>query len=260
MKARVAIAVVRGYEQQAERLAERLDLETTTPDDPAADFLLQFVEDRLELQQTGPKAPGPVFVDFVAGKAAYRRKQGEGRRTPLARALGFKADFTPGIVDGTAGLGQDALVLATLGGHVTLVEQSPVVHALLEDGFRRAMAAPETRDIVARMTLVHADAVDYLAGCAGAMRPDAVYLDPMYPHRGKKALSKKGMQSLQKLLGADRDGPLLLRTAKAVTRKRVAVKRPLKAPCLDDQAADFQIVSSKVRFDVYLSDYTEDIS
>ena len=162
MNVRVAVASMDGFERQAHGLARRLSLQMTVPDDPRPDFLLRFIDDRLQLQQTGNKAPGPVYVDFVAGKAAYRRQQGEGRRTPLARAVGFKPGFVPRVIDATAGLGQDALVLATLGCTVTLVEQSPVVHALLEDGLRRAAKLPETRAIVSRMTLVHADSACYL--------------------------------------------------------------------------------------------------
>lgn len=253
MSARVAIAVTPGFEGEAQRLADSLQLELTGPNDSSADFLLLFEQDCLKLRQTGQRAPGAVFVDFVAGKSAYRRNQGEGRKTPLARAMGFKSGFVPSVIDATAGLGQDALVLATLGCRITLVEQSPIVHALLEDGLRRGAESPQTRDIIERMPLIHANAAEYLLELLPDERPDAVYLDPMYPHRGRKALSKKEMQSFQKLLGRDQSGPLLLQAARAVAGKRVAVKRPVKAPFLGNETADFQIIRSKVRFDVYLS-------
>jgi len=254
MSSNIAITADPGFEHQARKLAQRLGLEYISQHAPAPSFLLQFTQNRLQLQQTGNKAPGPVYVEFVQGKAAHRRRQGEGRKTPLARAVGMKAGFLPDVIDGTAGLGQDAFVLASLGCRVRLIEQSPVVHALLEDGLRRAAASSSTRGIVSRMSLVLADTAEYLMALPAPARPDAIYLDPMYPHQGgRKALSKKEMQSFQRLLGEDRNGPGLLRMARETARKRVAVKRPRKAHFLGGQAADFQIFGSKTRFDVYLT-------
>ncbi|WP_456413339.1 class I SAM-dependent methyltransferase [Thiolapillus sp.] len=249
----VAITAEPGCEDQARRLAQRLGLEYMDHHDPAPPFLLQFAKGRLQLQQTGDKAPGPVYVEFAQGKAAHRRRQGEGRKTPLARAAGRKAGFLPDVIDGTAGLGQDAFVLATLGCRVRLVERSPIIHALLEDGLRRAAASPQTGEIVSRMSLVLADTAEYLRSLPAPARPDTIYLDPMYPHRGGKALSKKEMQALQKLLGEDRSGPGLLHVARQTAGKRVVVKRPRKAPFLGGQRADFQICAPNTRFDVYLT-------
>ncbi len=253
MNPSIAITAEPGFEDQARKLAQRLGLEFADSHAPEYSFLLQLTQDRLQLQQTGNKAPGPIYVEFAQGKAAHRRRQGEGRKTPLARAVGMKADFLPDVIDGTAGLGRDAFVLATLGCRVQLVEQSPVIHALLEDGLRRAAASSQTREIVSRISLLLADTAEYLGQLPATARPDAIYLDPMYPHRGGKALSKKEMQAFQKLLGEDRNGPGLLRIAMETAKKRVVVKRPRKALFLGGQAADFQIHSPKTRFDVYLT-------
>ena len=253
MNSGIAITAEPGLENQARKLAQRLGLEVVDSCAPSPSFLLQLTRERLQLQQTGDKPPGPVYVEFAQGKAAHRQRQGEGRKTPLARAVGMKAGFLPDVIDGTAGLGQDAFVLATLGCHVRLVEQSPVIHALLEDGLRRAAVSSQTREITNRMSLVLADTAEYLRSLPAPAHPDAIYLDPMYPHQGGKALSKKEMQAFQKLLGEDRNGPGLLRIARETAMKRVVVKRPRKAPCLGGQTADFQICGPKTRFDVYLT-------
>ncbi len=252
MNTRVAVEASADTAQDVVAMAQRLNLDLVAPGSETIAFLLQLRNGRWQLQQTGARAPGPVFVDFISGKAAYRRHQGEGRKTPLARALGMKADFTPRVVDGTAGLGQDAFVLATLGCQVTLIEQSPIIHALLADGLARAAEDDLVRPIVERMSLIQANTIDYLQQLPPEQYPDAIYLDPMYPHRGKNALSKKEMQSFQKLLGEDRQGAEMLNIARQRVRKRVAVKRPVKAGFLGDETADFQILRPKIRFDVYL--------
>ncbi|WP_457672934.1 class I SAM-dependent methyltransferase [Thiolapillus sp.] len=241
------------YAAESEALAHRLGCALVASPPVDGSLFLEYHEDRLQLCQSGTKAPGPVYVDFCQGKAAHRRRQGEGRRSPLARAVGMKPGYTPRVVDATAGLGRDAFVLATLGCQVQMMEQSPVVHALLEDGLRRARQAAELAEITDRLTLVQGDAIQLLDNLKTGERPDSIYLDPMYPHKSKTALAKKEMRTLQLLLGPDRRGSELLMAARHAARRRTAVKRPAHAPVLGDTPPDFRIRSPRTRYDIYLS-------
>ncbi|WP_456373630.1 class I SAM-dependent methyltransferase [Thiolapillus sp.] len=253
MKHPVTIIAAGRHKARAEALAARLNypLACSLPDEPG--FFLEYTHERLQLRQTGSPAPGPVYVDFCTGKSAHRRRQGEGRRAPLARAVGMKPGMAPPrILDATAGLGRDAFVLATLGCEVLMVEQSPLVHALLEDGLRRAAGEPGLEQIISRMSLILGNAVELLESMQPLPRPDCIYLDPMYPHKGKTALAKKEMRTLQQLLGADRQGAELLTAARRKAGRRVAVKRPARADFLGQRKPDFQIRSPKTRYDIYL--------
>ncbi len=206
---------------------------------------------RLALQATGSKAPGPVAVDFVHGRAAHRRRYGGGRGQPLARAIGLKQGAAPKIADLTAGLGRDAFVLATLGCRIDLVERVPLVAALLENGMARAAHDPEVASTIARMHLHWSDARQWLMSTDAQQRPDVIYLDPMYPPRGKSALVKKEMQLFHGLIGADPDAPALLALALQRAGKRVVVKRPRLASPLAGCAPGFVIASPNTRYDVY---------
>ena len=249
----MALAAEAGVSQlKLESLAAQTNLPLVSLEQAHTDLLLVQTSGRLELRQTGKGAPGPVFADFVHGKAAYRRQQGLGIRQPIARAAGLKPGRFPTIIDATAGLGQDALVLATLGCEVTLIERSPIVAALLADAIDRAQAAAETASIVARMQQVQADARDYLATLVESQRPDVVYLDPMFPARSKSALVKKEMRLFQQLPGTKDNADDLLPIAQRAARLRVVVKRPLKAPWLADCKPSMAIHSPKMRYDVYL--------
>ena len=238
--------------ERMQRLAEQTKLPLTSLTHPGVNHLLVQTTGRLELRQTGKNSPGPVYADFVGGKARYRRHQGIGARQPIAKAVGIKPGSLPRIIDATAGLGQDALVLATLGCDVTLIERSPVVAALLFDAIERALAEAETAVIVARMRLVQADACDYLAALDESQRPDVIYLDPMFPGRNKSALTKKEMRLFQQLPGTRENTDSLLPIAQQVAMRRVVVKRPAKAPWLADSKPSMAIRSPKIRFDVYL--------
>ena len=219
---------------------------------------LQLTPERLQLVQGGKGAPGPVYVDFAAGAVAHRRRFGGGRGQTIARAVGLKGGAQPRVLDATGGLGRDAFVLASLGCTVTLIERSPVVAALLEDGLTRATHDVELGGwLPQRMRLIHADAVawmDALADTADAAAfPEVVYLDPMFPHRSKRALVKKEMRLFQQLVGEDADAAGLLPAAARIAVKRVVVKRPDYAPPLAGQPPSMAIVGKKHRYDVYLS-------
>ena len=240
-----------GRESQAALLAGRFNLPLTQTK-PGGDFYLMLTDRGLGLFQQGEHAPGAIYADFTAGPVDHRRRFGGGRGQPLARALGLKAGQNPDVVDATAGLGRDAFVLATLGCKVTLCERSPVLAALLYDGLERGAAHPHTTAIVQRMTLWHGDSCACLGSLTAAQRPDAIYLDPMYPEKASSARVKKEMAALQQLIGADRDSRHLFEIALATARKRVVVKRPLHADNLQQHKPHCCISSKKTRFDIYM--------
>lgn len=214
---------------------------------------LELTGDQLQLIEVAEDAPGPVAVDFIGGAVGHRHRFGGGRGQTIAKAVGLKGGNSPSVVDATAGLGRDAFVLASLGCHVTLVERSAVVAALLDDGLRRAATDSEIGPwIHDRMQLIHADAVQWMNGLEESAFPEVVYLDPMFPHKQKSALVKKEMRLFQKLLGFDENSAELLQAALRIARKRVVVKRPDYAPTLTERKPSMQIKGKKHRFDVYV--------
>lgn len=214
-------------------------------------FALVHTGQHLELRKLDEPKLGPVFVDFVEGAVAHRRKFGGGRGQSIAKAVGLKSGATPHVVDATAGLGRDAFVLASLGCHVTMLERHPIVAALLADGLERAKLDPEIGEWVSeRMSLRSGPALENLQQLG--FTPDVVYLDPMFPHRQKSALVKKEMRVFQSLVGADLDADALLPVALSVAAKRVVVKRPDYAGFLHEKKPSTSIETKNNRFDVYV--------
>jgi 16S rRNA (guanine1516-N2)-methyltransferase len=173
----------------------------------------------------------------------------------LARAIGFK-DGPPRVVDVTAGLGRDSIVLALLGCEVTAIERDGVVFALLQDGLDRASKYVALSEAVGRVHLVEADGADYLGGLEEV--PEVVYLDPMFPVRRKTALPGRDLQALVRLVGHGEmaEGEALLRAALEAGARRVVVKRgdddaELAAP--GGGGSDVQFSGRTVRFDVYVA-------
>ena len=118
-------------------------------------------------------------------------------RELLVRAARARGVDAPTAVDATAGLGEDALLLAAAGFAVTLCERDAVIAALLRDALQRAAADARLAETVARMTLVEGDAIATL-GQLGTS-PDLVFLDPMFPERRRHAATNKKLALFQRL-------------------------------------------------------------
>ena len=189
-------------------------------------------------------------VDFVNGAVGHRLRFGGGRGQDLAKAMGLRRGKTPKIIDATAGLGRDAFLLASLGAHVTLIERSAQMHALLSDGMARAQdEGGEFAEIIARMTLLHGDARALLPELNG----ETILIDPMHPPRKNSALVKRELRQVREIVGTDEDAADLLRVALASASKRVVLKWPAKADPIEGvQPCSHQILGKSTRYDVFM--------
>src|SRR3990167_10392125 len=194
-------------------------------------FQLININGYLSLQSNEKNAPGAVFVDFINGSLAHRKKYGGGKNQLIAKAVGIKPKTKLSVLDVTAGLGRDAFVLATLGCDVVMCERSQIIFALLQDGLKRAKK--ESWFCELSLKLIHADAIDYLRRDKSAsLQPDVIYIDPMFPEKNKSALVKKEMRVLREVVGDDIDSEKLFQLALTVAKKRVVVKRSALAPTI----------------------------
>lgn len=193
--------------------------------------------------------PAAALSALVARGVDERLAIGADRGHPLVRAVG--ANKTPGlsVVDATAGLGGDALLLAMVGAEVTLVERNATVFAALTETLARlAATAPKLQDALTRMRFHCADSRVFLQDSVA----DAVVVDPMHPTRKKSALTKLGMRSIRAVVGEDADAAELLGAALGAQTSRVVFKWPRRAPPLADAPKPtFELVGSTTRYAVF---------
>ncbi|MBQ6521765.1 MAG: class I SAM-dependent methyltransferase [Atopobiaceae bacterium] len=166
----------------------------------------------------------------------------------LVRAARVRGAEAPTAVDCTAGLGEDALLLAAAGFSVTLIERDPAIAALLADAIERAGDDPRLAQVAGRMRLVVGDAVDVLPELG--FTPDVVFLDPMFPAKRKDAATNKKLQIFQLLEKPCDDEDALLAAALSVHPRKVVVKRPLKGPALAGAKPSSSLSGKVVRYDI----------
>ncbi len=230
---------------KAKQFATRYHLSFSEIADPEAEFQLVLCERHLALHTKYFK---PLVVDFLHGKNAYRQLHGGGKQQLLAKAFSLHKNKKPLIIDATAGLGTDAFQLACLQVKVMAIEQHPIIAALLQDGFDRALAAKHPA--CSYLKCFNQNAISWLNETA--MQPDMIYLDPMYSQPNEKTQPKKSMQILRHLIGSNDDAKILGQLALSKARERVVVKRPRQAPPLMDIPVSATLTGQSTRFDIYL--------
>ena len=181
-------------------------------------------------------------------------------RELLVRAAKIRGagDASLTAVDATAGLGEDALLLAAAGFSVTLFERDATIAELLQGALQEALVSSNKRlsEAAARMHLITCDATEALTQLqtvAGLTSPpDVVYLDPMFPAKRKTAATNKKMQLFRSLEQpvSDEEAAKLLAAAIAAGPRKIVVKRPLKGPHLAGVRPSHSLSGKVVRYDV----------
>lgn len=186
----------------------------------------------------------------------YRLSQAARQREDLIRAMG-KVDSSRRVLDATAGLGRDSLVLAASGFQVLACERHPLLFSLLQEALHHlcknhpeGVAGPA--NLPERIELHNRDAADLAMN--GTEDFDVAIFDPMFPERTKSAGVRQELRVLQSLLGTDpdQDAPRVLATLLDRVSGKVIVKRPLHAPALEGSRPSYTQRGRAVRFDVYL--------
>lgn len=202
-------------------------------------FQLETENGRLQLRALHRPDYGPIYADWQSAEMVSRIRAG--KKQLLARACGLHKRAGLSILDGTAGLGRDGYTLSQLGAEVTLCERHPQIAALLRDAQQRSGDT--------RIQLRECSTRELLQP---PQQWDVIYLDPMYPEAGRRALPQKEMQIFRDLTGGDADADSLLEPAIACARSRVVVKRPRHAPPLQGRDPSLQMEGNQARFDLYL--------
>lgn len=237
---------------QAQSLAKRLNLVLSNTSSDTSELSLQLDEGGLSLLRPGDKTLGALKIDFNDGALTWRRNHGGGTGQAVAKAVGLKQKKQLNVLDATAGTGTDAFVLAALGCQVVMLERHPIVAALLEDALLRASEEADVLSITQHMSLHQGSSIEFMEA-QSENSFDVVFLDPMFPHSGKKAQVKKSMQYFRDMVGKDEDADALLMPALALANYRVVVKRPRKSPYLNNQAPSFSQEGKANRFDIYVN-------
>lgn len=222
--------------------------------------------------------PGKLQTELLVKAAKIKRKAAVTESTKQAKNKDVQSEETndeypsdaPIAIDATAGLGQDSFLLAAAGFTVYMFEQDPIIAALLEDALDRAKSDPVLANIVERMHLFAEDSISALQRLGTSLsrdeqmpqtsdsqpyltvKPDVIYLDPMFPERTKSAAVKKKFQLLHHLEHPCENEEELLSAAMNIQPRKIVVKRMAKGPFLAGKKPSYSIKGKSIRYDCYV--------
>jgi 16S rRNA (guanine1516-N2)-methyltransferase len=209
--------------------------------DNALDSNLSKVQFEVEGQRIKLRSPysNPVCTN-VEGELDYHKKfffKNSLHKQPLAKALGLKKGIpAPKVLDVTAGMLSDTLLIYSLGCKVSALERNPIAYILARNTL-------EISDIDIDIEFLDASELDRIQ--------DVIYFDPMYIDINKKALPKKEMRIFRDVVGIDSDAKLVASKIKSLC-KRLVIKRSIKGSPLMDNP-DMSYLGKSTAYDVYLN-------
>jgi len=186
---------------------------------------------------------------FISGAVVTRAAQST---QLLLKACNNKQRNIGRILDLTAGWGVDSYILARHGQQVTMLENNPLVYAIVACSLELAADDATACVSVSRMSIENSDANRYLQELTNDREFDCIYLDPMFSAHKSGATPAKEMQLLQAIT-SNTDIDNSFESALLKAGKRVVVKRAAKAPPLCERRPDMAYRAKSIRFDIYLT-------
>ncbi len=162
----------------------------------------------------------------------------------LARAIGVKGPYRPRVLDLTAGMLGDSLLLLSFGCEVWAAERHPVIRFLIESALKNAQ-----HPRIKNFHFLGSDAENIL----DTQPPvDVYFFDPMFEDANEKTSPKKEMRIFRGLVGPDQDAEKVFIKALSQRPKRLVVKRPKQSVYLSQKPA-VEYIGKSTRYDVYFS-------
>lgn len=188
----------------------------------------------------------PVYIAEIYTKLNSRLQNISSELLIQAIKLKNSGDMDSVMVwDLTAGLGKDALLIASYGYNVTMVEQNPVLATILYYALRHNFLPSKN------LKIVYANSIDFVKSFAEP--PNIIYLDPMFKDN-KSAKAKKDMQIIQYLTHdeVEDQSQELFKISYAKVLNKLVVKRDNKqASVVISPKFSYAKLGKTIRYDIY---------
>ncbi len=201
------------------------------------------------------------IVDFSTNSFLYRCNKITQKTEKLLQAFKIPPSNNHySILDITAGFATDGFLLACQGAEVTLLENNLIVYQAVNDAIQRLQTTQNLQTIINRLKIIYIDSRDFLEKCIANKRQyNAIYIDPMFPVKGKTSKAKKELQLLQKLitnntLSYDNISQIndIIKLAKQVVMEKIVIKAPKQLNKISDFQENYCIYGKTCCFYVYL--------
>lgn len=209
------------------------------------ELVFEWINGQFWLHSDIPKEkPIGIEIDRELTRHEEYFKKSSLQKELLARAIGVKGPYRPKVLDMTAGMLGDTLLLLSFGCEVWASERHPVIRFLIESALKNAQ-----HPRVKNFHFLASDAEQVLSSPPAV---DVFFFDPMFEDANEKTSPKKEMRIFRGLVGSDLDAEKVFKLALAGKPKRLVVKRPKQSVYLSQKPA-VEYIGKSTRYDVYFS-------
>lgn len=209
------------------------------------DLTFEWIDGQYWLQSDKPKEnPIGIEIDKTLNRHEEFFKKSSIHKELLAKAIGVKGSYRPKVLDLTAGLLGDSLLMLSFGCEVWAVERHPVIRFLILSALQNSTHPKRSH--------FHFLSQDALSIMEEKLPVESLFFDPMFEDANDKASPKKEMRIFRSLIGKDLDAQLVFQRALSQGSKRLVVKRPRHSITLGSDPS-VQYIGKSTRYDVYFS-------
>ena len=208
---------------------------------------LVLQEDNLYFNFKKERALTPLKIDITKGALGWRLARAQ-HETHLKKAIG-KTDRPLRILDATAGLLGDSMIMLALGHSVTAYEQSKILYMLLNNELNQLS---ETDSNLLNFQLINSNVCETKFSEESF---DVIYFDPMYPEDKASSARRSDLKKINSILeieGLASEPESTFTYLRNIPSTKLIVKRPLKADAFKG-SINYQVLGKSVRFDIYLN-------
>lgn len=211
--------------------------------DRELDLTFEWINGQFWLHSDNPvERPIGIEIDAELSRHEEFFKRSSLQKELLARAVGVKGPYRPKVLDLTAGMLGDTLLLLSFGCEVWAVERHPVIRFLISSAMQNAQH-PRTKSL----HFLESDAESVLEN---PPQTDVIYFDPMFEDASAKTSPRKEMRIFRNIVGKDEDAISVFNKAQALKPKRLVVKRPRQSVHLFEPTS-VEYVGKSTRYDAY---------
>lgn len=213
--------------------------------DRCLDLTFEWIDGQFWLHSDIPKErPIGIEIDKELSRHEDYFRKSSLQKELLAKAVGVKGPYRPKILDLTAGMLGDSLLLLAFGCEVWASERHPVISFLIRSAMENAKHP--------KLQHFHFQGLDALDVLKKELAVDVIFFDPMFEDANEKVSPKKEMRIFRSVVGKDQDAETVFRAALAKKAKRLVVKRPRQSIHLGLKPS-VEYIGKSTRYDVYFS-------
>ena len=222
----------------------------TPINEPVRDYYLVIESGVLKVRHQGLGRRFSIDLDFEKEIRRIQEQKRNFKTDILCRSLGYRGQKFFKVIDGTLGIGHDALCLVSFGIHVLGFESNPTIFCLLNSALERASHLKGSFEI-RQMDCCEWVSQFFDGSDKSDNKRDCLYLDPFFEGIEKKSKPRKSMAFLRSFRGGGCHIQKVIPLALGKGIKRVVVKRPIKGDYLYGKP-NFLYKGKLIRYDVYI--------